>query len=145
MKKFKFRLEKVLQYRNMIREEKRRALAIRNQELAAARVRLDDLEASAAANKIAGDAIMNVEELYLKGAYSERLKDEIIAQRLTIIEAEKMAEEARQEYITASRDAEALEKLKGQKLAEYQEYVFKEDEKFLDELTTQKGNTLVEK
>lgn len=145
MKKFKFRLEKVLQYRNMIREEKRRALAIRNQELAAARVRLDDLEASAAANKIASDAIMNVEELYLKGAYSERLKDEIIAQRLTIIEAEKMAEEARQEYITASRDAEALEKLKGQKLAEYQEYVFKEDEKFLDELTTQKGNTLVEK
>ena len=42
----------------------------------------------------------------------------------------------------ANREVEVLEKLKTKKLDQYNEFVAKEEEKFLDELTTQRGSTI---
>lgn len=139
MKKFRFRLEKVLQYREMLKDEKRRELLKRNQELREARQRLEDLEKAALSNTLGQGQIMTVEQVYLAGLFAERVKEDIIKQRLAIIKAEEEVEKAMGEYVEASKDARSLEMLKERKLQEYMDYMHKEDEKFLDELAVQRG------
>lgn len=142
MKKFKFRLERVLHYRNLVKDEKRKELAKRNLELREAQEVLSRLEQEFAANGIEDGAIVTIHDLQLRGMYAERLKEEMVQQRLHILQCEERVEAALQEYLEAAKDSGALEKLRERKKEQYQEYVAKEEEKFLDELTTQKGNTV---
>ncbi|MCB0336021.1 MAG: flagellar FliJ family protein, partial [Bdellovibrionales bacterium] len=46
---------------------------------------------------------------------------------------------ALQDYIEATREAKVLETLKEKKREQYMEYVRKEEDKFLDELTVQRA------
>jgi flagellar export protein FliJ len=71
--------------------------------------------------------------LVLVGAYSLRLKEAIEEQRLRVAAAEKAAEEARERYIEASKEAQALEKLKEKRHQEYVEETLKEEGNQLDE------------
>ena len=138
MKKFKFRLEKILQYRDSIKEEKLRDLKAATTRLKEAEEHLLYLETQFENNTPGDGVTIQVQDLYIQMAYSERLKQEIVAQKERIVEFEKAVEEARAIYIEASRDTEVLVKLKDKKLAMYEEFVAKQEEIFLDELVTQK-------
>jgi len=142
MKKFKFRLEKVLQFRLVVKGEKLRELNVAQKKLRDAQDHLEHLNAEFGNNKIADGQIMMVDEIQIKGAYGERLKAEIAQQGVLLLNLEEELETARNIYVEASRDAEVLEKLKEKKKSSHTELVLKEEEKFLDELTTQKGNTI---
>ncbi|MCB0333169.1 MAG: hypothetical protein KDD55_06690, partial [Bdellovibrionales bacterium] len=60
----------------------------------------------------------------------------------SLLQAEDEAQQALMAYREAARDEEALVLLKKKKKAEYLEYIRHEEEKFLDEISVQKGNTL---
>jgi len=145
MKKFKFRLERVLQYRLLIKEDKRKALLLKNMKLHEAENRLAMLEQAELANRyVSGpDKMLSAQQIYLIGLFGQRLQDEIVKQRLAIIQLEKEVEEAMAEYTEAAREAKTLEIFRERKVQEYLDYVAKEEGKFLDELAVQKGNQLV--
>lgn len=138
MKRFSFRLEKVLQYRTLVKDEKLRELMLRNYELQHAQARLEQLEQAFLSNQIEQRRVLPAEQFQLRGAYALRLKDEIVAQKLAIIEAEGRVEQAMEAYIEASKDQKALAMLKERKRGEYMEWIEKELGKYLDELSVQR-------
>ncbi len=143
MKKFKFRLEKVLQYRELLKEDKRRELLTCNLRLQEAKDLLERLEKAALSNKLDQEKIVTVEEVLLSGLFAERLKDQIVNQRIVIVEKQQEVNTALQAYVEASKEARSLEMLKERKLQQYMEYLHKEDEKFLDEMAVQRGNQIL--
>lgn len=140
MKQFKFRLEKVLQYRLGIKEEKLRVLHAAFRALREAEEGVEAREEAFNSNRIEDGAVMAVEQIQMRGAYSARLKGEITNLKLQILELQKNVETARVAYLEATQEAEVLEKLKDKKKQAHTEMVAKHEEKFLDELTTQRGN-----
>lgn len=143
MKRFKFRLQKVLQHRQNIKEEKRRLLAQANLKLMEASEHLEALERSQVNNRVdAKDAPISFGAFQLAGMYAYRLKEEIRKQKEVIVEAEKDVALAMTEYLQANREMEALEKLKSKRFTEYQDLAAKEDTKFLDEIAVLRGNRL---
>lgn len=141
-KRFTFRLEKVLQHRQIVRDEKKKDLMLANNALYEAEVRLEALEAALHSNELASGGALSVGEIELIDHYSSRLRAEIQHQKERVAEAEAVVEAARAAYIEAARDAESLERLKQKKKEEYRVYLEKENEKFLDELTTQRTGFL---
>lgn len=136
MKRFKFRLERILHYRNIVRDEKRRVLALAVERLRVEREQLVRLEQEFAANTIEG-LVLREQELAMRAMYAARLREEIARQRERIATAEEEVLKARAEYIEASKEAKALTTLRERKLTEYKEEIEKEDGKFLDELMIQ--------
>lgn len=141
MKKFKFRLERVLRYRRAIRDEKLRDLMLKNAKLKESEDRLATLEDEMRRDS-PESGIVPVESLYMRGLYAARLKDEIINQRLVIVQCESEVQEALAAYVEASKDVKTLTTLKDKRRTEYMDYVAHEDAKFLDELAVQKGNSM---
>ncbi len=138
MKKFKFRLQKVLQFREVVKTEKKRELTAKLAILKEAEDKLEDYFMEQAANNMPDQEVVDAGLFFLKGQYSTRLKEAIIKQRLVILEAEKKVEESKQEYIEASREVKTLDMLKTKKMEQYNDYVKQEEDKFLDEITTQR-------
>ena len=142
MKKFRYRLERVLEYREIVKNDKKRALGIARQELATAQKRLAELERDLVAERVRYGSVMTVEELELIRAYGEWLRAAIANQRTVITKCEEKVAKALAEYIEAAKEAESLIKHKEKKLTEYREYIEREEQKFLDELTTQRVGRL---
>ncbi len=139
MKKFDFRLEKVLQYRTLVKDEKLRELMLRNYELQQARQKLEQLEQAFLSNQLSSGQVLLASEFYLRGAYAARLKDEIATQKETIEKVQVKVQEAMEAYIEASKDQKALAMLKDKKRAEYMEWIDKELGKNLDEMSIQRA------
>lgn len=140
MKRFKFRLERVLEYKRTLQDEKKRILLIKNQQLFQARDHLDWLEHEirATKNEHRPDEIVRAGQYTLQGDYWTKLKRDIENQKLLIMDYEKQATQAQAEYVEASKEVRSLEILKERKQREYLEYISKEEDKFLDELTVQR-------
>ena len=138
MKRFRYRLERVLQFREIIKADKERLLGLARQELASAVQRLKALEAELMVDRLSGRDLLTVDELQLFQAYSIWLRKEIEKQTAVIASCEEKVEKALVEYIEATKDAESLVRHKDKKRIEYDEYLEKEQQKFLDELTTQR-------
>lgn len=143
MKKFKFRLEKVLHFRNLVKEEKKRLLYEATRMLNEATLHLEFLREEFLKNSIEDGQIYLAEELLRRSQYSQRLKRLSELQLLKIMECEKAVEEAKQNYIEANKEYEILEKLKERKKEQFDEYVKHEEDKTLDELVTQRGLTSI--
>lgn len=145
MKKFKFRLERVLEYREVVKRERLRELMLGHLKLREEQDRLEGLEQAQLGNKLEEGATFSEKEVYLNGLFATRMKEQIIEQRDLLVKTEEELDRRRAVYIEASKEAEALLTLKKRKLEEYSQYVNKEDEKTLDELAVQKGNTFKKK
>lgn len=139
MKKFKFRLEKVLQFRRIVKDEKKRLFTEALASLESAEARLAFLEAERLRPYVTEGTIISSNDLLLSGLYGAKLVEAIAWQRVAVKECEEKAEEARAEFIEASKEVEVLEKLKEKRQNEYNEHVSKEEGKFLDELAVQRA------
>jgi flagellar FliJ protein len=137
MKRFKFRLQRVLEYRNSIKKEKERELALRNAELHAAEDRLKQIVEMQDSVPLVGDE-MSMAELILRGDYLRYLQESLIMQRLLVHEAAEAVDEAREAYVEKAVEAESLESLKKKKLNEYKEERKRVEKKELNELTIQR-------
>ena len=99
------------------------------------------LQEAAENNRLAERGIVTMAQVYLAGNYAVYLDRVIKLQKMEVLKAEENVEEAKDAYLEAAKDAEALVTLKEKRRAEYMEYFYKEEGKFMDELTTNKGNT----
>ena len=141
MKKFIFRLQRVQDYRATVRDDKKRVLLQKNQKLRDEQTRLEFLLQSQLENRDP-EGVVRVEDMFLRGLFAARLREEIAMQRLNIMKAEEEVREALAEYIEAAKNLKTLETLKEHRLAEYWDSYYKEDGRFLDELAVQRGNRL---
>ncbi len=139
MKKFKFRLEKVLQHRSSLKEEAKRALTLRTQEHQNLVSQEQSLEVEYRRQALQEGVVVEAKMLSISAGYCLRLKELIEKTRKDIIEAKKRLDEAMEQYVAASKEERTLTTLKDKKLAEYLEKVAKEEQEFLDELTTQRA------
>ncbi len=140
-KKFKFRLEKVLELREQIREEKKKELFLKNTAVRETEAKISELDVQLQGSGRA-TGVIRAQELHLSAQYEARLLHEIDAAKellaLLVFEAEKVKEE----YLEAVKEHEALKMLKARKQLEYQGAINKEEAKVLDELAVQRYGRL---
>ena len=139
MKKFQFRLDRVLQYRGLVKDEKTRELVLARNKAFDCAERLKELEAAALMNKLEENLECTAEELFLISAYGHKLRCDIERQEEKLEEAKKNVEIARAAYIDAAKDEKSLSTLKQHKLDEYRDYLAKEELKSNDELVVQRA------
>lgn len=139
MKRFSFRLQRVLDLREQIRDELRQELVRRNQERDHQVHVLEDLEAEYLRIMIQEGGTYSASDLVMFGDYRVRLKSGIEEQRERVIAAQKIAAEALERYVEASKEAKALEMLRQRREAEYTQGILKEEGAQLDEVAVQRA------
>jgi flagellar FliJ protein len=139
MKRFRFRLQRVLDIRDQIRDEARQELGRRNAELAHQQNILRGLEEELARLQPGKDGTLTAGELMLMGAYALRVQQLIEQQLVRVEEARREVVVAQEKYIQANKDAKALEMLKEKKRAEYDQETLKEEINQLDEVAVQRA------
>jgi len=141
MKRFTFRLQRILDIREQIRDEARQELGRRNAVLAHEHSILERLEGELQRLNGTSDGIVTAGELLLTNAYALRVQKMIEQQVVKVEEARKAVVEAQERYIQANKDARALEMLKEKKRAEYDQEVLKEEIHQLDEVAVQRASS----
>ncbi|MDZ4785869.1 MAG: flagellar export protein FliJ [bacterium] len=136
-KTFKFRLERVLEYREVIRNDKKKELLIKNQALNEAQDNLNALKKALISDKSVGQDVQ-VQKLQIVANYESRLMKEIDLAKIEIEKLTYEAEKAKEEYIESVKEHEALKVLRVRKQQEYQAEVSRAEDKFLDELSVQR-------
>lgn len=131
MKKFRFRLERVLDYRNIVKKEKERELAVKNHELVEAEELLEQIVQEQDSCQSVGEA-QTMAELALTAHYQERLQEMFIQQRVLVLEATDAVEQAREAYLEKALEAEVLDKFKGRKREEFKEERKRHERRELD-------------
>ncbi|HRI44632.1 MAG TPA: flagellar export protein FliJ [Fimbriimonadaceae bacterium] len=131
MKKFEFSLQRVLDYRQMVAEWARDAYL-------EARKRLEDAQAGLVEiddrrRRASESAAATVSELLDHERYRVRLDDERRAQETIIAILDQEVEAAYRAWVEKRIEAEALEKLREQALAEYEEEARRAEQRELDE------------
>ena len=139
MKRFKYRLERVLEYRKLVKDEKVRELLYRNQKLHEENEKLRELQAAELLNRIEEGVRLSAAEVQLLADYGYRLREEITGQEDVVEKSKEAVEEATAEYVEAAKDEKSLSTHKGRKLVEYQHYAQQEEDKFIDELNIQRA------
>lgn len=145
MKRFRYRLERVLHYRELVKGEKQRILVEHQNRLRAARDHLLALQEAELANQLEQQGLMSAARLKMAADYGSRLRAEIKAQIEFVSMCEIKVQEALNDYIEASKEAKALVQHKDRKLAEYREQADKAEGRFLDELTVQRMHLQAER
>lgn len=138
MKKFRFRLQRVLDYRISLRKDKERELALKNAELRNAEDRLVAIINEQDRNGLPENGEVTLAELQLTREYQQYLQESLIEQRLLVLEATSAVEAARDAYIEKAIEAETLETLKKKKIAEHKDEARREERKELNDLTVQR-------
>ena len=139
MKRFRFRLQRILDIRDQIRDEARQELGRRNAELAHQQSVLAGLEDELTRLQPGKDGTLTAGELMLMGAYALRVQQLIEQQLVRIEEARREVVVAQEKYIQANKDAKALEMLKDKKRSEYDQEMLKEEINQLDEVAVQRA------
>lgn len=139
MKRFRFRLQRVLDIRDQIRDEARQELGRRNAELAHQQSILNGLEDELRRLEPGRDGTLTAGELMLTGAYALRVQQLIEQQLVRVEEARREVVVAQERYIQANKEAKALEMLKDRKRAEYDQEALKEEINQLDEVAVQRA------
>lgn len=135
MKRFKFRLQRVLEYREGLRKESERELALKNRSLSENEDRLREIE-SAQENCVGvGEAITTMAELAMVGDYRKYLQQSLVEQRERVVEATKAVEEARDVYLDKMKEEDKLSTLKEKQAEEHKAESMKAERKRQDELT----------
>ena len=138
MRRFSFRLQRVLDIREQFRDELRQELVRKNHERDEELQVLARLEQESLKIKIEEGGTYSASELVMFGAYSVRLKQLMEQQQQRVAAAIKQVEEVKERYIEASKEAKALEMLRQKRREEYTEQQLKEDGRQLDELAIQR-------
>ncbi len=139
MKRFKFRLQRLLELRIQIRDEARQELGRLKMQLEHQVTVLKDLESESASVQRVGDGTFRAVELLLRGAYIERLQRAIEQQLARIAETKRLVLIAQERYIQANKEAKALEMLRERKRDEYQLEALRDEVAQLDEVATRRA------
>lgn len=144
MAAYKFKLQKLLDFRTNMEEEKKNQLSLALKRLEQEKDRLSELKArqreldKALKEKTSQGIAVN--ELKLLMNYIDYYKRGIKEQKTRIKMAEDYASACREELIKATQEKKMIEKLKE---IDYKKYLYEEqkkEEKFIDDLVSFKGS-----
>ena len=137
-KKFKFRLERVRDYRDSLKKEKERELALKNLELRVAEERREEIMQAQEGTILPDTTEMTMAELTLTREYLRYLQVSLEIQRKVVKDATVAVEQAREAYVEKAKDVKILDGLKDRKFEEYKEERRKDERKELEKLTVQR-------
>ena len=137
MKRFRFRLQRIMELREQIRDEARQELVRRNAERDHEQSVLNHLEEEYRRTALTEGGTYSASEVVVLGDYGERLSSAIDSQKVVVAQAVLAAERAFERYVEASKEAKAIEMLRDKKLVEFKEQTLREEGIFLDELAGQ--------
>jgi len=138
MKRFQFRLQRVLEYRQTLSKQSERELALKNAELHEAREDLEMILGEQDRAEDVAEGVTTMAELSVRGNYYEALQQSLIKQRELVAEAAQAVEMAREVYREKAREVKSLDTLKDKRKAEHREAVKKDERKQLDNLVVQR-------
>ena len=140
MKRFRYRLERVLHFRKLIEAEVKRGLQMAQRSLAEAENRLGMLEQELVKDFTpdATAAGMRVEEYLLASSYRMGLRVRIEAQLIEIQARREVVVEKMAKYRQAAQELESLQRHKASKVSEHEMEVSVEEQAQIDELTVQR-------
>lgn len=136
MKKFKFRLERVLQYRRVIKNDSLRVLMECRREVERLREQIGSLERELLAQHPTEGAHVSASALVMVAHYVVRIRTEIAKTFQELELAEERYQKALATYIEAAKDEKSLVTLKDKKQVEYRELTDKSLQAALDERAT---------
>jgi len=141
MKAFRFRLERVLQLRRQMEEEKRRELSIMLFDLRQLEARLHSLQRDLESCKTEMATDLEQEELSIArievfASYLKRITSSIEEQRELILELYKKVESKKSELLETIKERKAMESVKTTRRAEHEKERAREEMKFLDEIAS---------
>lgn len=146
MASFNFKLEKVLNYKEIVENEKKNKFAQIKQRLYKEEALLDDYykeKKSIIEKRNAFNKKIKVGELFLYNLYIDTINKKIEKQKLIVLNIMKELDQAKNEMVNAVKDKKILEKLKENK---YEEFIYeqgKEEEKLIDNLVSYKTATRI--
>lgn len=119
MKKFSFRLQKVLDYRDSVKKEQAAELARTHHALAEEERYLDRLCHNHDASDLSN--IRSAEEIEMAARFKESVRRQLLQQRKVIAEATDAVEAAREMYVQRARESEVLTMLRQRRFDEFHE------------------------
>jgi flagellar FliJ protein len=142
MKRFRFRLESILDIRNRAEEEIKKELAKKNGEIIAARRRHEGmcraLESFFAEEKEHRLRVLDLMALRLSVSYHQQLKSDAEEALRAVQQLGKEKDAIRQRLAQARKETRVLEILKEKRLSEWKKEYKAEEQKFVDDVS-QKG------
>jgi flagellar FliJ protein len=140
MKRFKYRLERVLHFRTLVEAQAKRALQLAQRELLEGEAELKYLQ-DELLKEFGADGRehgIRVEEFLLVQSYRSGLRVRIAAQLEEIERRRAVVVKRMEEYQLAARELESLQRHRRGKLTEYDHEVSLAEQAQIDELTVQR-------
>lgn len=132
--KYKFSMEKILNWRTGIEKVSMEEFAILQNELHHEKLVLANLEKEYKKSKDKNLDNCNVNELMQQHLYVQNIKDKIENQNKVISIKKNQVEESRDKLVIAQKDRKVMEKLKEKDYDDFQENMKLEEQKELDEM-----------
>ena len=146
MKRFRFRLEKILRYKNQIENRKKQILSERNNELNNETISLNRLFERNNSYQAKYESLfkgrLNILRLMLSRRHLDKLYQDIGKQREVVKKSEKKVNEAKLQLQAAMRDRKKYERLKEKRRLEYDYEAGREERKELDEIASRSRSKL---
>ena len=141
MKRFRFRLERILRFKEQVEQQKKLILADRNEDLRRENNRLSDLttkreEYSKKYRRLFRGRI-DVNNLKTALRFLNKIKGDVVLQTKKVDNAEKEVESAKLRLQDSMRDRKKFANLKKRKRKDYDFESNREDRKELDEFASQ--------
>lgn len=137
MKKFQFKLEPILKYRENLADQAKDELLKAQKERNMTEEQLNELVEKTEANKKIfkeqQQGLMNVHEILDQLSYIAHLKSSAFKKAGELQEKENALDGKREQYMERSRDKKVMEKLKEKKRISYMKDISDKEQKALDE------------
>jgi flagellar FliJ protein len=134
---FSFKLQKVLDYRGLLEEQAKGALARAQAERDGQAARLADLEDRHKAHLAkAAESGRSANDMWLWRQYRDALEQDISRERLTLSQLEHKLHKCRQETVERSKEKKLLEKLKETQARKHNAHETAREAKENDEMAT---------
>ncbi|WP_312651476.1 flagellar export protein FliJ [Proteiniclasticum sp.] len=130
---YKFKMEKVLEYKSTVEKNKVEDYARINHRLDIESERLCDLEVQFEAKK--KERLMDASGLKMQFLYKEKLKTELIHQKNKVEEIAHKADDARDILIEARKDRKIMEMLKDKDRERFNRELLTREQKELDDFS----------
>jgi len=140
LKRFRFRLEKILRYKNQVEERKKQILSERNNELKIEKTHLNGLIDRNASYRDRYSSLfmgkLNILVLMFSRRYLDKLYRDITKQKDRVKKSEDKVDDAKHRLHAAMRDRKKYEKLKERRRLEYEYESGRAEQKELDEIAS---------
>ncbi|MGE9985830.1 flagellar export protein FliJ [Desulfovibrio sp. SGI.169] len=135
---FRFKMQKVLDYREQLEEEAKARLATAQRRHQEAREQLEQLQVALrhAQDRLCDEALMDAAERWLLERYAKGLRGDVSAASLQVRMLAQMVEEARNLLAARAMDKKLLDKLRERQKRHYAREEQLKEQRFNDEIAT---------